>query len=143
MDKKRNKLLLYVAVPICLIGGFLYWLTWTGSTAHIESVADQFKAPSSWKLVGSYSKPPSTVCLEGSCPSLSRTWTTPTPLTEEELSAVTKQSGWGDLVTENDCESREDYVCPLRGTVSGYHIYVGVDKNDYLYKEATVSISLE
>ncbi len=144
MNKRWKKIVLYAAaLIIAALAVFVYWITWTGNTDHIESVADQFKADSSWELVSDHVKPPKTVCIEGGCPSLNRTWITSKPLTQDELSDVVKRSGWNDVKIEKGCEPRKDSVCPVRGTVDKYEVVIYVSDGASRNEGPSLSVHID
>ncbi len=146
MNKRWKKIVLYAAaLIIAILAIFVYWITWTGSTDHIESVADQFKADSSWELVGSYADPPRTVCLQGGCPSLDRFWTTPEPITQEELARILELSGWEGVLPKQEClddakNNPAKYVCPVYGDVDKYSVSIYVDELSSIYKKPSVTM---
>lgn len=127
MNKRWLKILLFVAAPI-VVGGLFYWFTWAGTTKPIESVADQFKPDSSWKLVKSEAKAPG-LCIAETCPRLQRTWEMSEPLSQEQLVDAVKESGWTNVAIEKGCEFE---VCRMQGTIMGYEITVAASSKNSL-----------
>lgn len=146
--KKKYKLMLFIGLPIAIIVGLIGWLGWSGSTDHIKSVADQFKADSSWKLVNESSAPPRTLCIAQVCPRLSRTWTTPTPVTQKQVLQILKKSNWNDISVDLECEDtlenrNNPFICILHGHVDKYTLSVYIKEKNSVTHTPTVGISLE
>ena len=80
MQIKRN-IVISLIVFIILCVGFVAWMFWQGSPKEILGVANQFKPDSSWKLISEEVNPPRTMCFDVICPSVSRSWTLPGPIT--------------------------------------------------------------
>ncbi len=132
MSKRWRKIMLFVILPIMVIGSFLYWATWSGSTDDIERVADQFKVPSTWTLVDSSAEPPQTICLT-SCPRLSRTWKVTEAITHDQFDTILEQSGWSAVTLDQRClpENIEDSPkasCGANGEVEGYDVSIYIVK---------------
>lgn len=132
MSTKRKVWSSILIVIVILVGGFIYWFTWTGSTKDIEAVANQFKPDSSWKLVRDMVEPPATTCIDVTCPSLARTWETGGLLTNEEFQAALDRSGW-DFKIDGKCDelpvndsSRYIGTCSAEGVYGKYIISIGV-----------------
>lgn len=128
MSKKWIKISTYIVLPLIVIGGFLYWATWTGSTDDIERVANQLQIPSSWKLVSSEVVPPKTDCIGMTCPRLSRTWETPHPVTRDEINKILANADWNEVRPESDCQelssSSSKAECWYYGQVGKYSVRV-------------------
>lgn len=125
MSKRWKKILLFVGLPI-LVAGAVYWFAWAGTTKPIETVADQFKVPSSWKLVKDEAKAPG-LCIAETCPRLQKTWETTNHLTQAQLIEIVKNSGWSQVAVEDDCDFD---VCRMFGKVASYDIKVSVSSSN-------------
>ncbi len=148
MNKRWKKIVLYAAaLIIAILAIFVYWITWTGSTDHIESVADQFKVPDSWELVRDHADPPRTLCIAQRCPNLVRTWSTPAPITQTEISDILNDSGWGHIVPHKDCEQSKtasgSNVCRMYGVVDRYKITISALTESPSLNKPTVSLLME
>lgn len=146
--KKKYKLALLIGTPIAIIAGLVYWLSWSGSTDHIESVANQFKADSSWKLVDKTSRPPQTLCIGMTCPYYQKVWTTGKPVTQDELLQILRRSGWNNIQIDDYCltlkaETSQAYLCSAYGYVDKYSVRVSVDGDNPVLRQPVVTISLE
>lgn len=136
MNKRWKRLILYALLPIVAIGGFLYWFTWTGSTDDIIRVADQFKVPSTWKLVSDHADPPRTICLDGSCPGLSRNWTTNDTVAEKYFTDIIKQSGWSNISLKPGClddeySTAKTHICNAHGKIEKYNVQIYIERGIY------------
>ena len=80
MSVKRN-IAISAIVLIVLCVGVVTWALWQGSPKEILGIADQFKSDNSWKLISDEVNPPRTMCFDVTCPSVSRSWTLPGPIT--------------------------------------------------------------
>ena len=144
VSNKRKNILITITAFLVVIIGFGIWFTWTGSTKDIESVANQFKADSSWKLASDYAEPPRNVCLNtGACPNLSRIWVTPEPLTQNELLSTVKRSGWDSVDVEKDCQPRDDFVCPVSGMINEYKVVIYANDGAASNDKPSVSLFIE
>ena len=148
MSKKWIKISTYVILPLVIIGGFLYWATWTGSTDDIERVANQFKVPSSWKLIRSEVVPPKTDCIGMTCPRLSRTWEAPQKLTNSEVAGLVSKSGWTSVSLNSDCldrlnDSSRAYLCSFYGSVEKYTVRVSIDIDSTGASQRSVSLFMQ
>ncbi len=145
MNKKWRKILLFALPPVVIIGGFIYWLMWTGTTDDIEAVADQFQPDSSWTLVQSSSNPPATICASA-CPSLTRNWTTKEPVTQDDLVDTVNRSGWGGVKIKSSCNPEDaaskGNVCGMYGQVDRYKVDIFVLTGSSKSDPPTVSIYL-
>lgn len=146
IKNKREKLFIFIGIPIVIIIGIVGYVV--GSTLHIESVANQFQASSSWKLVSSHTVSPDIFCFDVPCPSLSRTWSTPEPVTQKQLLQVLKKSNWNDITLDEDCgDTRENrvnpFICSIHGYIDKYSLTIYTEEQSSITKTPTVSISLE
>ena len=142
MTKGKKSALAAIAVAVLLIVGGFFWLTWSGSTKDIESVANQFKADSSWKLVSSSVTPPRTLCIGQSCPNLSRKWLASKTVTESDLKKVLLSSGWSNVKIENQNCMEGSQFCTADGKVNQYTVQIYTDSNDSGYKKPSVALYL-
>ena len=70
-----------IGIFFIVIIGIAIWSTWSGNSREIESVANQFKPDSSWRLVSSRTEPPRNMCLgDTACPSIWRLWALQSPI---------------------------------------------------------------
>ena len=148
MSKKWIKISTYVILPLVIIGGFLYWATWTGSTDDIERVANQFKVPSSWKLIRSEVVPPKTDCIGMTCPRLSRTWETPHNLTNSEVAKLITNSKWATIKVDQDCikHASDEFgapTCSYNGVVEKYTIRVSSSDLDSISRKPSISLFMQ
>ena len=147
--KKNYKLTLFIGLPVVIIAGLVYWLSWSGSTDHIKSVANQFKPDSSWKLVSETIRPPQTLCIGMTCPYLARAWTMEKPIDQAELSKILQDSGWTDVKVEQECvdakkETGRIHTCSVRGKVDRYSIIIYADDSDSsIYDSPSVVLFME
>jgi hypothetical protein len=135
-----------VVVVVALLGAAAgYWLTWTGSSKDIETVANQFKADSSWELKRNRVEPPRNICIDVKCPEVARTWTLEKTLSGDELINKLSMAGWTNVELENPaCFERlktteNNLSCSAYGEVEKYTVQVYVDNNDTLYKKPSVA----
>ena len=146
--KKKQKIIVFAVLPIALVAGLIYWLSWSGNTDHIESVADQFQADSSWTLVDHYAVPPKTDCIAQVCPRLEKTWTTAEPITQEKLTDVLRLSGWDNVKVDQGCielrtNNPKPYSCPFYGQVNKYSVRIFANDSNSALNLPTISVSLE
>jgi hypothetical protein len=136
MSKRWREILINVGVPIVVLGCFVYWLGWSGSTNDIESAANQFKPDSSWKLVGNDANPPKTLCFDGTCPGLRKAWELPAPIQDRTAFEKIAQINDTRMNIDNNCfyKAPSDKVasklCGASLLKNGYHIeldYSGYD----------------
>lgn len=147
LNKRWKVVALYAAVTIAVFGSFFYWATWSGSTDHIKSVADHFKAPSSWKISSETIVRPANLCITGPCPSMGRTWVTPKAVGHEALTSVLSESGWGEVMIENGCYEEGDVIdlsdaCAAQGHIDGYDVTISTKFNDPILKSSTLTLYL-
>lgn len=145
MNKRWRTILLFVGLPI-LVGGLVYWFAWAGTTKPIESVADQLKAPSLWKLVQSNAKAPG-LCIAETCPNLTRIWTMEKTIMQSDLQNIVKASGWDGVIIDDECESivkdmNGGHVCSMHGDVNGYEISIYVAEENSRFNQPTVSLNI-
>lgn len=106
--KKHMSLLVKITLGVIgallfLAGAFVFIVLYEGSTTKILKIADQFKPDSSWELVSERIEPPRLLCIDVSCPSISRTWKTNEPITRENLEHQLKISNLSLTIQEADC----------------------------------------
>jgi len=103
LSVKQKNIIVTIAVPLTLLACFIGWATWVGDTKDIESVADQFKVDSSWKLESSVANPPSTLCIDSKCPYVYRTWSPKNPITNTEEFQKIATIGGQKMKLLDDC----------------------------------------
>src|SRR3990167_11149633 len=98
MEKDRKLEWKIGSVIIIIFFGFMIYgivtFFYRGSPAEILSVTDQFKPEKDWVLVSEHVEPPGNFCIDIDCPSVGRTWTIPSPVSEEEAYRRLSQAGW-------------------------------------------------
>ncbi len=146
MNKKWRKILLFALPPVVIVGGFIYWLMWTGTTDDIEAVADQFQPDSSWTLVQSSSNPPATICASA-CPSLTRNWDMDSTATQDDIINAVKRSGWADVKIRNGCDpeqvAQNGNFCTMYGFVEGYQVQIIALRSNSKSDPPTVSLHMQ
>ena len=134
--RKRKWVFLGVLVFIVANIGFIIWFFHVGSTNEIESVANQFKPDTSWKLTTSDIQPPRTLCIDVECPRVLKQWESKTAITADDLSLLLKKSGWdfridGDCVLDNPNRYGDSVeVCSASGFINGYDVSVSVSSSN-------------
>jgi hypothetical protein len=73
-----------VIILVLTIGGFILWFSASGNTDEIISAANRFQPDSTWSYISSQATPPKTFCIDETCPSVSRTWSTQEPVNNVE-----------------------------------------------------------
>jgi hypothetical protein len=130
---KRSHKKLFIILAVCataitLVGVLLNNVS--GSTKPIRAVADQFHAPASWKLVEEHVEPPRFVCFDVRCPSVHRSWATPSIPNSQELEQILANSGF-NFRTDKPCakephESGSVYICGAEGDIQKYTVSFNV-----------------
>lgn len=112
-----------------------FMLFWEGNTKEIISVADEFKAPSSWRLKSEMIRPPKVVCLDGgTCPEVARLWTSDKQLTKEDFDKILKDSGFtfpikGDCLAPSNSAGDSIYLCDASGVVRNFDVSISISEN--------------
>lgn len=88
-------------------------------------VADGLTPPATWEQVTDVVTAPSLFCWGGQpCPSVHRGWRTTSPVTPDDLAALTEAAGWDTTVT-GTCTAEqptERTVCRATGTADGFDV---------------------
>lgn len=148
LDKRWKIVALYATVTFAVFGGFFYWVTWSGSTDNIRSVADQFKAPSSWVLEGESITPPANVCFVGPCPAMGRTWKTDKIIDSETLRKILAESSWTNVkLRDSDCIKEGEEIsfadaCSAHGRVGEYDVAITTIFDDPVLNTTTLTLHL-
>lgn len=102
INKSRQYNRLVAALLVIVLLAVSFWLFWVGDTRDIEATADKFNPGPEWSLVSNVATPPRTLCVDGSCPSLDRTWHITHNLTKEEVTSITRKTSW-NMQPEDPC----------------------------------------
>ena len=70
-----------------------------------------------------------------------------TPVTQDRITRVIKESGWSSVGIETGCEpvgsSDTPYLCPMRGFVDQYEVVIYANNNSPVYNSPSVSLFME
>lgn len=146
MTTLRKITIIAGAVLLALAAFVAYIALWTGSTKEIEAVANKFQPGDSWTLVSERIEPPRKLCLDAACPSLSRTWTMPQPLTREQF-VETLPSEYKAKVEGNCPEAIPDelfgqYSCLAIGFTGGYKVNISYAIDPQLDNKYRVTLNV-
>lgn len=153
MKKKSEKLeWKIVSTILIVIFGLSVWgavsLFWTGSSKEIESIANQFKPQSNWKLISDRVEGPKNWCGDLVCPSVSRQWKTDHALSKEEFKEILKKSKW-NFAVDGSCLPNNTYgkhvtLCSAKGVIDNYRVSASVSaSNPATIGESWVGIYVE
>ncbi|RYF28860.1 MAG: hypothetical protein EOO17_03780 [Chloroflexi bacterium] len=124
IQENKRVVVVLVAVPLIALGGFLFGLTYRGSTKDIVAVADQFQPDPSWKLESETINPPQIICIDSVCPQVVRSWRI-NYLTDQDILQIAKSYG-GALKRDHECTPSAMgglvAICSFESTVDMYNV---------------------
>lgn len=134
----KKNILIAAATFVALMSAYFLWSQVI--TSQIVNVADQFKAPSSWKLASEDIQVESLFCYNGgSCPEISRQWTLEKPITPDDFRQILQNSGW-NFEVEGDCILPEGRygptsICSAQGQTDNYDIWININEDSTSHKQ--------
>lgn len=144
---KRNfrNIILGLIVFLLLLAAYFLWAFLPGSTEKIESIADQFKPESSWKLASETITPPYNVCIDAQCEKLRKVWDLGEELkTTEQFQKIATLDGSALNLTACTISTGTDEnlkLCRASDEVDEY--IVTVEYTKYRNEKPDISLNVE